>query len=780
MANSDGCVLFQHDDLVNAVWYRKTLIRKSGANVGKEYFKYVSQCGRSFNSLKSAKEFDSSLQKNDDTSGVDVDDDDAVGATTNTVDSVMDNPEDEDLDYPSSPTLEAHFNKVVAIDTATKHPEYVEGLNVCDDDDNIACDSLVKENGLILLTTAGANHVIKPGDGKIELHNTTSIAYMVGCILQEKRRSLGVFTSRQVTDFIEMVLDRVDDSHGYFKEVAPVLRQFLLESSNMYKRELHTIQWYYSLFDGISRFFGIEIALILPPDGSKGDGESRVILFPFDGKSCDGSSPDILFRVLLDRTKNHNRIGDGGTIVAGVSAFVFKSSDDSSEVAFSDNGDGSSVSDGSTGTNEPSSPVPKRLRSGSGDATSDDPGNDEVASGGHSASPTLNRNTSLFDSVVNGTFGSGDHLQPAVKPPPNEVAMSGSNSTARTLFSTPNNRSSAKGEEDHSETIKKLLAEVQLLKQQNSANVAQGTGASTNLLSKGELSNNQNIAEKNESTVDTSASSSGGVWGSLEFSGNDAILKIASPVKHSRNISRVSVELSDPIYNRLTGEQSLMIIFKNLGKDAWWMKPDILTSIMETYFKLVHKKNSVASCYVFNETVIKAVVYGNNTIAKKIRQGGASYPIYKIFCILNFSGKGYSVDTHLTNFENNFKLVFSDAKVPAVISVNALKEGTVNLYNGFFNGTYRDGKNKNISYNNDDELIMDIKAALETTFKNGFGSKTFKQPLNKLLTDWGIKKYLTELGYTSFEDVLDGDKYKIYRNGEFPTWDAIEEDDING
>ena len=77
MANSDGCVLFQHDDLVNTVWYRKTLIRKSGANVGKEYFKYVSKCGRSFNSLKSAKEFDSSLQNNDDTSGVDDDDDDA-------------------------------------------------------------------------------------------------------------------------------------------------------------------------------------------------------------------------------------------------------------------------------------------------------------------------------------------------------------------------------------------------------------------------------------------------------------------------------------------------------------------------------------------------------------------------------------------------------------------------------------------------------------------------------------------------------------------------------
>lgn len=767
--------------MVNTVWYRKTLIRKSGANAGKEYFKYVSKCGRSFNSLKSAKEFDSSLQNNDDTSGVD--DDEAVDATTNMEDmedTVMESPEDAHLDCPPSPTLEALFNEAVAIDLKTKNPVYVECLNVCDDKDNSACDALVKENGLILLTTAGANHVIKPGDGKIELHNTTSIDYMLGCNLREKRRSLGVGTQRQVKDFIEMVLDRVDENHGYFKEAAPVLRQFLLESSNMYKRQLHTIQWYYSLFDVISRIFGIEIGLILPPDGSKGDGESRVVLFPFDGKSCDGSSPDILFRLLLDRTKIQNRIGDGGTIVAGVSAFVFKGIDESSEVAFSDNDDGSSVGDGSTGTNDTVSPVPKRLKSDSGNGTSDGIGNDELASGGHSASPTLKRNTSLFDSVVNGTFGSGDNLQPAVKPPPNDVAMSGSNSTARTLFSTPNNRPSAKGEEEQSETIKKLVAEIQLLKQQNSANVAQGTGASTNSLSKGELSNNQIIGKKNESTVDTSASSSGGAWGSFESSGNDAILKAASPVKYSRSISRVSVELTDPIQNRLTGEQSCMIILKNLGKDAWWMKADILTSIMETYFKLVHKKNSVASCYVFNETVIKAIVYGNNTIAKKIRQGGSSYPIYKIFCILNFSGKGYSVDTHLTNFENNLKLVFSDAKVPAVISVNALKEGTVNLYNGFFNGTYREGKKKNKSYNNDDELIMDIKAALETTFKNGFGSKTFKQPLNKLLTDWGIKKYLTELGYTSFEDVLDCDKYKIYRNGEFPTWDAIDEDDING
>jgi hypothetical protein len=108
-----------------------------------------------------------------------------------------------------------------------------------------------------------------------------------------------------------------------------------------------------------------------------------------------------------------------------------------------------------------------------------------------------------------------------------------------------------------------------------------------------------------------------------------------------------------------------------------------------------------------------------------------------------------------------------------------MKVSSSNLYNGFFNGEYRQGSMKTVTYKDDDELCKDIKVALEATFKNGFGTKTLNQPLNKHLTDWGIKQYLTEIGYTSFDDVKDCDRNSIYRGRDFPIWSAIEEDIVN-
>ena len=744
---------FYNEHLTCGQWYRKTLIRKSGSSVGKEYYKFVSPTGRVFNSLKAAKQFDLSVKN-------------ASCGTAGSVKSSLNNDNDH-LDSPSPSLTDLSKDAIKSIGSNLQPPVYNEVVNVVDDLDNRACETLVKENGLSLVSTAGTNHVTKPGDGSIDLRSTASIPYMMSFILNQSRKTGWISTEALVLEHIQMVLDQANDDHVYFKKVSPVLRQFVIECSSSYKRELHTIQWYYTLFDSLSRIFGIEIGLILPPDGRSDDEESRVVCFPFVGESCDGSSPDIVFRLLIDRTKTENRLGDGGCIVAGVSVFVFSDHDESSEVALSSGDDNSSCSE-SVGTDEPSSdfkiedvmPDMKRFKT--------DFGIDTKPSSLPKSGP------SLFDSVVNGQSGFGDQSQPSVESLPNEIKTSGTSSTARSLFTTPSNRQSANGSTDDSDTIKQLQAQIEMLKEKN--NASQSTTSVS--ISKGELQNNEVVESKKVGDV-SAGGVAGGVWGSLVSSGKDVILKAASPVKKAKN-SRVALQVSPPIYNKKTGEQSCFITFLEMGVDAWWLKPETMTCVSETFFKHVHKLDNVASCYVFSETTIKALVFGgDNKIAKKNRKSGATYPIYKICCILNFPGKGFPVETHLTKFETNIKSMFSDATVPAVIALNAMKESSSNLYNGFYNGEYRHGAMKSVTYNDDDELSMDLKAALEATFKNGFGTKTFNQPLNKLLTDWGIKQYLTEIGYTSFEEVKDCDRNSIYRGRDFPTWSAIEEDIVN-
>lgn len=717
----------------------------------------MSPCGRIFNSFKAAKEFDSSIVNG------------SVGTiATSAVSSYIDH-----VESPSPSVAALKKSAVEAIDPSLRPPVYMEVMNVVDDIDNNGCDIFVKENGLQLLSTAGTNYVTKPGDGSIDPRNTTSISYMLVTALQQNDKTGCIGTERKVVEYIQMVVDQANADHRYFKEVSPILRQFLLECSNMYKRELHTIQWYYTLFDALSRIFHIDIGLILPPDGNKDDLESRVVSFPFSEESCDDELPGIFFRLLIDRTKCNGRLGDGGCVVAGVSVFVFADSDQLSEVAFSADDNRSSCSGSSEGTNEQSSPGPtdlvpatKRLKSVGDIGTFDELGN------GHSTQKAVSKakcGASLFETVVNGKFGSGDKSQTAVESPPGEITTS-SGSTARSLFTTPNHRASANASTNESETIRQLEAQIQMLKEKN--NVSQSTAIQS--ISKGESKNNQ-IAESDQ----VGDATAGGDWGSLLSAGTENILKAASPIKRSKN-NRVTVEVSYPIFNKKTGEQSSIITFMETGKDGWWIKPDLMTCVAETFFKHVHREDTIASCYFFSETTIKAIVFGDNKIARKTRRGGSTYPIYKMCCILNFSGKGFPVETHLINFEKKIKSMFSDSTVPAVIAVNAMKESSSNLYNGFFNGSYREGNKKGQIYKNDDELTMDIKAALEATFKNGFGSKTFNQPLNKLFTDWKIKNYLMEIGYSSFEDVLDCDRNSIYRGGNFPTWSAIEEDDING
>ena len=80
--------------------------------------------------------------------------------------------------------------------------------------------------------------------------------------------------------------------------------------------------------------------------------------------------------------------------------------------------------------------------------------------------------------------------------------------------------------------------------------------------------------------------------------------------------------------------------------------------------------------------------------------------------------------------------------------------------------------------NNEEELTKDLKGDLETVFRYGLGAKSYDHTLNKYMTDHFIKTYLTELGYNSFDDVRESEKHYIYRNGEFPVWDSIEEDQL--
>ena len=744
MHRSDGYEPYYHDELTSGQWLRKTLIRKSGSSIGKEYYKFIAPTGRIFNSLKAAKEFDASIKN----------------VSSRKLASAEDLPKEEEPHSPSQSLADQAKDVIKSIAMVVQPPVYNEVVNVSVDVDNIACDDLVKKHGLSLITTAGRNYETKPGDETIDLRNTTSIPYMTSCVLNDSTKASWHGTEALFVDFIQTVLDQVDDDHDYFSQVTPVLRQFLLESSNSYKRELHTIQWYYTLFDSFSRMFGVDIGLILPPDGLKDCEVSRLVRFPFGVESRDAFSPVIVYRLLLDRTKIENRLGDGGCIVAGVSVFVVRNREceESSEVALPAGDDVRSRS-GSDRSDEPLdykleifSPDTKRLKSDSGNF----------------------RGPSLFDRVANGKSSFGDQSHSSKEALPNEIDISDTKMSARSLFTTPNNRQSAKSSKEDSDMIEKLQAEIEMLKEKN--NATQSTA--TELISKGELQKYQGDQTSEGDEVSSGVVSCGG-WGCLVSGGKEAILKVASPVK-KRKSSRVALQVSPPIFNRKTGGQSCFIIFMEMGVDAWWLKSETMSSVCETFFKHVHKQNEVASCYVFNETTIKALVFGgDNNIAKKTRKSGATYPIYKMCCIMNFSGKGFPVETHLTKFESNIKSMFSDATVPAVIALDAMKVSSSNLYNGFFNGEYRQGSMKTVTYKDDDELCKDIKAALEATFKNGFGTKTLNQPLNKHLTDWGIKQYLTEIGYTSFDDIKDCDRNSIYRGRDFPIWSAIEEDIVN-
>jgi hypothetical protein len=151
----------------------------------------------------------------------------------------------------------------------------------------------------------------------------------------------------------------------------------------------------------------------------------------------------------------------------------------------------------------------------------------------------------------------------------------------------------------------------------------------------------------------------------------------------------------------------------------------------------------------------------------------------KIYSIMDIPSNGFPLETHISKFESTIKNIFADSKVPAILAVHTMKETSANMYNGFLSGSYRVKKNRGVAYKNEEELTADIKVDLEGTFKNGLGSKSFDHPLNRYMTDWFIKSYLTELGYSSFEDVIETEKHNIYRNGQFPVWDEIEEDQMN-
>eukprot|EP00985_Skeletonema_marinoi_P033281 scaffold40922_cov226-Skeletonema_marinoi.AAC.1 len=109
----------------------------------------------------------------------------------------------------------------------------------------------------------------------------------------------------------------------YFEETdGDFVREWLEDMDNdIVNQKARTIQWYFSLANALSRCFGMNIVLLLPPDGNEVASGTRLFHFPDDDYYA---SSTIILRAIIDRSLDTSESrGDGGSNVVGVMAYCY-------------------------------------------------------------------------------------------------------------------------------------------------------------------------------------------------------------------------------------------------------------------------------------------------------------------------------------------------------------------------------------------------------------------------------------------------------------------------
>jgi hypothetical protein len=143
-----------------------------------------------------------------------------------------------------------------------------------------------------------------------------------------KEGAVGLNTKKKVLEFAHMFLIEESEARNgtYFDETDDdFVHEWLGDMDNdIVNQTARTIQWYFSLANALSRCFGMDIVLLLPPDGNKVASGTRLFHFPDDDYYASGT---ILLRAIIDRSLDTSESrGDGGCNVVGVMAYSYTNS----------------------------------------------------------------------------------------------------------------------------------------------------------------------------------------------------------------------------------------------------------------------------------------------------------------------------------------------------------------------------------------------------------------------------------------------------------------------
>lgn len=679
---------------------------------------------------------------------------------------------------------------------ALKNLKYFETLAVNDDEDTKNFNELKSNHGF--KTTTGASIDEDVTSSKIDHLATIDIAQALATYFRNE--DMAVFNTRdKVLKFIHMLLESAGNAKtgGYFIDTGTVVKEWLMESADEISTgKAHTIQWYFTLSHALSRFFGMEIILLLPPDGNNLASGTRMLHFPhvdYD-ESDDNYKERIVFRLIIDRGINiQGRVGDGGENVVGVTVCTYSnpnaelSEDDGIDSMFDDSDCDDDEIEASVGSvcSSDNSIMEMKQRSVSTNASL-------------TADAKKRKATSKAIDVVKDRKNtkkaiSSSHLQSRESP-------------TRSLFTTPVRASRGDTElpsapyfehgfdydRQQVEMLQKKIGEIEKRRAgaSNSEELSVAAKPKGKYKTEGLSSSNGSGIddgrtkgiERVEAGVQPVKSSNNGDWpDSVDM---QSILS-KSPSPGRRANGSITLEVSYPFTNKNTGQMCYYLLFMDLGRKGWYTKGATMTRISEAFLRNgPSPEEKLPSFYtMFDECFIKKIDHGvDDTLARRKPKGteAVRYPVTKLRTIVNIPNGSFPFGTHLKKFEDSLKRMMANARIPALIAVDSMKSEAPALYNGFMAGSFRDLPNKRTPYKSEDELVEDVKSDFEATWKLGFGTILRNQYLDKHLSNYAIKAHLLSLGYTSFEDVPEVERIQIYRSGNFPNWDTIVEEPISG
>jgi len=249
----------------------------------------------------------------------------------------------------------------------------------------------------------------------------------------------------------------------------------------------------------------------------------------------------------------------------------------------------------------------------------------------------------------------------------------------------------------------------------------------------------------------------------------------------------VHIEVTKPIRGTDKKWHCILIVTYQ-GTKLWYFKWSALNDAFDLFFRYKdpnYHGGGVASCYsTWKEVFIRSVLHGNNKYQRRKsgrnKDGGLSYPVTKGSCTIQFQAGGFPLDVILKKLESNIRYMTSDGTVLATMLYKNISENSPQMASNFLNGVYRKGSDANKPYANEEELKKFFKDDIEATFKAGFAKVVTGNYYNKHLCDFTIQQYLISLGYNSFDELDEASRSALYKDGNLPVWDDIEEEPING